>query len=87
MTTTDEIQALRGKIRMNKGGFNIPWEGKKTLEEEERKTGKEGRNFSEMTTKIEDTIIKWKANISTAITEKVNRFDASLLQPLLGKIA
>lgn len=40
-----------------------------------------------MTTKIEDTIIKCKANISTVITEKVNRSDTSLLQLLLGKIA
>lgn len=62
-------------------------DGKKTPEEGKWKTGKKGRHFREMTTKIEDTIIKCMANISTVITEKVNRFYASLLQPLLGKIA
>lgn len=62
-------------------------DGKKTLEEGKWKTGKKGRHFREMTTKMEYTIIESKANISTVITEKVNRFDASLLQPLLGKIA
>lgn len=44
-------------------------DGKKTLEEGRRKTGKEGRNFREMTTKTEDTIIKCKANISSYYRE------------------
>lgn len=60
--------------------------GKKTLGEGKKKTGKEGRHFKEMTTKIEDSIIKCKVNIFQVITEKVNRLDASLLQPLLAKI-
>ena len=61
-------------------------DGKKTLGGK-RERGKEGRNRKEMTTKIKDTVIKCKVNLSTVITEKVNGFDAFLLQPSLGKIS
>lgn len=55
-------------------------------EEKGKEERKEGRNCREMTTKIKDTTIKCKVNLSTIITGKVNGFDAFLLQPLLGKI-
>lgn len=38
-----------------------------------------------MTTKIKNTVIKCKVNLSTVITEKVNGFDVFLLQPLLER--
>lgn len=61
-------------------------DGKRTLEGGKRERGKEGRNCREMTTKIKDTIIKCKVNLSIVIIEKVDGFDAFLLLPLIGKI-
>lgn len=72
-----------GKIKMHKGGCDVPREvqEKNIWKEEKVKRGKEGRDCKEMIIKIRNTV-KRKVNLSAGITENVNESDASLL----GKI-
>lgn len=71
---------------MHKAAFDIPWEGwQETIwirEMGKRREQKESQGDD----KIKNTIIECKVNLSTVITEKVNGFNAFLLQPLLEKI-